>query len=340
MDKGVLLIANVVLAGALATSLIMNAHLYATDNDLRTRLDDLQTRLDDLQTELNASQRELRVWRVFPNSLLMTIETDKSTVVVGEPLIINVSVYNLGTEDFKYSAPSLNAPDTELCVSRIGGEESYYALHYRWMALFSGIGDFPVVTPRKIPPMKTMSEIHYAKFLGVGEFNVTASFLSFDISVIVNVINADDIEVTLENAINLVNKGQPESCSLIRSESLEHPIWILRFGSRNNFAVDAVQGSISQIPTSLWDMAILEMLEYQSPYKYMHLIIGATTDFTPTMIAELEEFGAKNVNVLGTVIAKDTVSADVPCDYNKIIGMAGLWFVDNFEGLMSVSDDC
>lgn len=355
---------TVVLVGTLVAFLIMNVHLYTANNDLRTKLDELQTRLDDsqreldnLQNELDNLQRELsdslgrlQGWRIFPNSLLMMIETDKSTALVGEPLMINVSIRNLGTEDFEYWITSSNAPDTKLSVTRIGGGESYY-IHYRWMDLFSGWLDLPVLTPRKIPSMKIKSEIHYAKFLEVGEYNVTASFyglekvdspsfFSFDISMTVNATNADDIEITLEDAIGIVNKGQPRRCSLIRSESLKHPIWVLGFDSRDNFAVDALQGDISSIPPSLWDMAILEMLEYQSTDRYMHVIIGATTDFTHTMISELEGFGAKNVKILGTVIARDTVSAYIPCDYNKIIGMAGLWFVDNFEGLRSISDDC
>jgi hypothetical protein len=289
--------------------------------------------------------------QVTKGSLQMTLET-KDTAVIGEATRINITIKNIGSENFTYSASNPLAPDSRLNIEKIGGSKSYYTLHYRWIDLFNGIGTVAMIEGRVIKPMEEITEVYYAKFLGLGEYNVTAWFPCFayppspfnlSCSVTVVVTEADDVKISLNQAINISLLKEVEFASLIRSESLSHPIWYLRESGYpyHEVIVDAANGNLTIFPGSLsrsW--CILEMLEYQSSDKYMHVIIGAIRVYTTTMVEQLEELGAKNVTVIEFhVLTRDCATALIPCDYGKIMEIAQLSFVYSLEGLTSVSDD-
>lgn len=273
--------------------------------------------------------------QVIKNFLQMTIKT-KRKVVVGESTKIIISINNLGNETFTFFRYPLS-PDSVIWIKRIETWKSgklrkpTYSLHYRMVDLFTGIWAIWVPLPREIKPMEERIEVHYAKFLKPGRYKIKAMFWYSDNSLIVTtditVGKAHDIKVSLKRAIKIANESRVKS--LIRSESLRNPIWLLGFPY---IAVDAKYGNVSKI-RAIMDWQILEMLEHQSPDKYMKVIISSYPHtFSYTMIKQLEELGVKNIKVLSW-----SATALIPCDYNKIIEIGQLQFVNSISSLMGIS---
>jgi hypothetical protein len=147
--------------------------------------------------EQNSSKNE--------NSLELTISLDKSIYHLGEPVVADITLTNIGkgtlliNSRMSYHWPSMTSPIRELSFNVTTPAGSSYAPSVSIQPKFFSLKDFIYLEPNDSYELTFYFASNGYEFLQIGEYRIAANYQNF---VDPNYINASDTRIAWKGELN------------------------------------------------------------------------------------------------------------------------------------------